>query len=226
MHQVWAQFMGSVCHTEGSFVDLPPGKVLFTGDYHYSVDDFYNVDGGRIRAISPGSTNLRAINEPENKYYYVLYDDGSIRQETIPTRRKLSLTCNSLDGLGEMERQWNELYQKAMDNTAGYEEHLRYPLLLFRYPSDIPQLFLALERIVDGRAEIFRKELPPTDTVCIEVTRYDRDRAIDEGLVGCLGLLVEPNSADYAILSELLTSFEPEEVLKRLRKERGIDDEA
>jgi len=227
MHQVWKQFMGIQCAAEASFSQIPgTGKLLFTGDYHFNMDAVYDGRDDPLRVISPGSTNIRAINEPGDKYFYVLYDNGEFEACSIPSRLKQEVRVRDAQEVSDFCSNWPMLHQDMMDISATLPEELRYPLLWLKYPIDMPEAFTEIEKIVDGKAEIFRKEIAADRDESVVLSRIERDTAVSSGLLSCLELLVERDSEDYGVLYELLTADDQAAALDRIREARGVPSEA
>jgi hypothetical protein len=216
--------MGAHCSAEAAFEILPPVKLLLTGDYHVTVNERYKLPSGRLRVISPGSTNLRSINEPERKYLFILYDDATLAEELIPSRRKIEAEIRDAIALDEFIGSWPALLENIRNDSAGLPEQIRLPLLWLRYSAEMPEAYSRVADMAGDDAEIFRKELPAGgDGPVIE--RFERDKAVTHGLIGCLSLLVEADSDDFNALRELLTSPDPAETLADFARKRGVDFE-
>ena len=104
-HQVWEDFMGDKAAFEGSFEQVPT-ETMFTGDFHKLRD--MEVTGSKmqkLRVISPGATNMRAMGESSRKYYMLLHDDGSWHRKRIPTRPYGEFDLDNVQMLDAFEKE-------------------------------------------------------------------------------------------------------------------------
>jgi DNA repair exonuclease SbcCD nuclease subunit len=100
-HQVWSDFMGDIVHSQGSFADIPSHiELLITGDYHKTVCQ--QLPSG-MQVLSPGSTHMRAINEPAEKYGHLLtvQDDGSVQWQALELLTRPVLMWDLREGVDE-----------------------------------------------------------------------------------------------------------------------------
>lgn len=100
-HQVWDNLMG-IGDCQASFDDIPEHVLLtVTGDYHVTK----RVDSPRL-VLSPGSTHMRSIDEPEDKFVYLVdFHDTDHEIEIcklpIASRRKITLDLGDYSGVSD-----------------------------------------------------------------------------------------------------------------------------
>jgi DNA repair exonuclease SbcCD nuclease subunit len=119
-HQVWKNFMGDVGKPQATFDDVPEHvKILITGDFH----EHLCVQHNGMFVLSPGSTHMRSIAEPENHFVFLL--DLS---NTVPKISSLPLTSRrfipvSTEGL-TITQLYNQI-NSSIDTACAYgKEHL------------------------------------------------------------------------------------------------------
>jgi len=229
MHQVWDEFMGEIRGCEGSWSHVPYASVLFTGDYHdthYLEGDkgraFVGANGQPLTVISPGSTNLRKVDEPEAKHFFLLFSDWSWRKCKIPTRHVLRPVLSDDDDLEDFLSNSEKLISKHCElaEQEGLPPGLFDPIVHVTYPEDLDNAFKRLRRTLAGQGAHFFHKAIPIETPEIVVSRQRRQEVVERGLTGCLELLVPKDDYDYAPLYRLLSSSDPRVVLKEMRDER------
>lgn len=219
MHQVWLEHMGPQRGSEGSFTQLPDCKVYFTGDFH----EMRVTRQGNSTIISPGSTNLRKINEPAKKYYFVLYDNNSWEAKLIPTRQRVDFSVRNERQLEKFLSDWSATHDKLQAEAAKLPVELHRALLWLKYDPELPDILPRVEAAIGGEVELFRRELPPSrDDADVVIERAERDRAVENGLIGCLPLVVPQDNEDYGVIRNLLDAEDPSVVIDELRKQRGL----
>lgn len=88
MHQVLGDYMGEFAAPQLSLNEVPGHikRVVF-GDLHKSFLDLAtNKAGKRMQVASPGSAILCRISEPDQKFFVVLYADGTFKRIPLKTR--------------------------------------------------------------------------------------------------------------------------------------------
>jgi DNA repair exonuclease SbcCD nuclease subunit len=230
-HQVYENFMGSMISCEGSFSDIPGHiELLITGDYHKTVDKVYhNRDGNEMRVLSPGSTHMRAIDEPPDKYFFAINSDGSITRHTIPTRKFIEYR----EAMNDEELQKiivalePDIESMIMDaEEAQFEASMLKPLVRVRYSVDIENAHSRLKKTVDDKAHLFEKELLPEEDEEVQVARAERRETRAEGLLGCLPLAVDDEEEPelYSDLERLIQSQDVKVELQKMKAEALGDD--
>jgi len=230
-HQVWEEFMGGICPCEGSFRDVPGHvKLLITGDYHKTICKTYqNKDGNDMLVVSPGSTHIREISEDQNKYFFVLYDDMSVKKKVIPTRMKIDskqiITELDLDGFCTGASGFlMDMEDHAIESKL--PEELHKPLVWVHYSIELENAYHRITQAVGDRGHLFLKELLPEAEEVTEVVREERRRQRDAGLLGCLPLAVDDGDEPelYADLERLVTCSDVTAELQGMKQE-ALDGE-
>jgi DNA repair exonuclease SbcCD nuclease subunit len=225
-HQVWMELMGALRPCEGSFTQIPYAKTVFTGDYHErKVLKLIGESGQDLTVYSPGSTNMRKIDEPTKKYYYLLREDGSWTHHEIPTRPVITETIADDDDLEQFVDTWKDrLSGLDVDELPG---HLQKPMLWLKFYDNVEGALRRVQDAVGNTAFLFPKLLVrESEDEAISLEREERERVIEAGLAGCLKLLVPEDNEHYQVLYRLLESKDPAAELQMLRQERLTVEEA
>jgi len=162
-HQVWGDFMGDIAKPQGGFHDVPEVSMVFTGDYHQREErELRGKDGQAMKVVSPGSTCLQAINEPADKYFYVLYDDGEFEAVRLKTRPVVE-SGNLLSGsdLEDFIERWSSLSDELSAKADELPSEIAKPLLRVTYSYRLEGAQRRIQNVVGHDAHIFWKELPP-----------------------------------------------------------------
>lgn len=170
-HQVWGDFMGDIANPQGGFHDVPVVSLMFTGDYHqYESVKTRGKDGQELRVISPGSACMQSIDEPEDKFFFVLKSDLSLRRVRLKTRRKIDAgKITSEDDMGRFLARLDLDLTKAEEyGNEHLPKELRTPLLRIKYTAHIENAARRIMKAVDGRAHVFLKETPPEKPEVVE----------------------------------------------------------
>ena len=205
-HQVWQDFMGERAGPQGAFSDVGGTRFMLTGDFHErKTVSVRGRDGQLLTVYSLGSTCMQDIAEPTSKYFAVLQDNLEIRYVSLKTRPVIDV--GYLDTPERVDKCLDGLKQQldAAYKVEGLPEHIRKPLLRFAYGHDLPDTLRRITRLVDGRAHLFPKELPPKREDAVARTRA-AGRALT--LEGCLPTVVDPEEDPelYKLALRVLTS--------------------
>ena len=139
-HQVWQDFMGEVGKPQAAFADVPENvKLLITGDYHDAIITKHN----KLTVISPGSTHMRSISEPENKSVVLMTLGESEKQpiqlKQIPLQSRpcirLDLTKPSFSSKQVIS------YLTNWKHTVDLPEEIQTPLLFVQYNEETRKFF-------------------------------------------------------------------------------------
>lgn len=214
MHQSWLEIQ-RVGHTDGTFSQIPHACTLLTGDYHVTGE--YNghaADGGPIRAFSPGSTAMQALNEDPEKKFGVIYDDLSVQWVTLQTRHKTEITITTEE---ELQRWLDALPSLSGTVREPADPTIRKMILRVRYQDSIPE---AHDRITAAVGDDYHLFLEPQRTTITEVID---ETATPEGafdsLLSAVGQLSQPGTAVYNGVRRLLEADDPKTEVETMFEE-------
>jgi hypothetical protein len=178
-HQVWGDFMGDIASPQGGSHDVPVVSTMFTGDFHeYHEIDTKGKDGQDLHVVSPGSTCMQSISEPSKKYFLILMDDGTFKKHTLCTRPMLDwslmLNQDDMEFFAEnIENELLKLFNEGAENRL--PEKVCKPLLRVTYSHRLTDAKRRVLKLVNDRAHIFWKELPPEKEESQERRKQRRD---------------------------------------------------
>lgn len=160
MHQVWGEFMGNITSPQGLLCNLP-GQVrtVLTGDFHQHITKkIRNVDGEEMRVLSPGSTCMQEISEPDLKYFFVLMHDGTVESHELYARPVIRSDIMTMaDDVDMFVEDIGSRIEKMIDES----EFPGKPLIHVKYAANLADVKQRVTRVVDDRAHVFLKEIPP-----------------------------------------------------------------
>jgi hypothetical protein len=219
--------MGSIAACECGFDEVPVAPTLFTGDYH--VRKHVNVDGSEkvrgasgqdLKVYSPGATNLRSIDESQDKYVMLYHDDSSWEDVELFSRRKYSYDIPNEEAMLGFKSWWKKSLRKMLRYSEDHlPQALQQPILWIQYVETMEEVQLEVEKIVGDEADVFYRRVKSVDNHA-ESVRAARREILDRGLVGCLELVVPKTNEQYAPLLRLLKSQDPAQELLNMRSER------
>ena len=225
-HQVWEDFMGDNVVCEGSF-DQVPTKTMFTGDYHKFMDvELTGSKMQKLRVISPGATNIRAMGESSHKYYMLLDDEGCWHKKRIPTRPYGEMDVFDESDLEALAKDWPRKFvnlQKASKERIQLTSHrdlpddLLKPIYRIIHPDHL-SVKKAVQQAIGKDAFIFYKRTR-TETEEKKQRRIDRRVVLDRGVNGCLPLAISREDKRFKPLARLLNSPNPKLELQTMKQE-------
>lgn len=224
-HQCWADMCGTILTPQGSFGDIPVVSNVFTGDLHkFAKITTRGSNGQLLTAVSPGSTQLCAINEPEDHFFCVLYSDLSWKRVKLQTRRRLTYQLTADGDVDAVVQQLPAALDKAAETAASFDTTIQKPLLWITAVADLPQAKERVEAAAAGRAHMFWKELPTAPTVQVLARRQ-----IAETTGQRRAATLSSELHDYLVSQDLehlerdarrlLEATDPAAELRRLREE-------
>jgi predicted phosphodiesterase len=172
-HQVWSRWMGDIALPQGDFEQIPLVTNVFTGDLHqFKLERCKGADGQKMTICSPGCTYQKAINEPSEHFFVTFDDDGVMRQHRLKSRPFIDwpvmVTTEDLDKFAaEIGTELEAAQQKSA--SAGLFEELGRPLLRVTYAAKLTDAVRRVEKIVNGAAILYWKELPPEEKAKAQV---------------------------------------------------------
>lgn len=201
MHQVWTDFMGERIGGQLSFADVPHARMLITGDYHkHRVVQAIGASGQALTVLSPGSTCMQSIDEPEDKSVFILHDDLTVESRPILSRRVLRYM---IQGPAELEVVARELTSRPLlDDRPEIPEELRRPIISVRYPQGLADVHARMTRTVGETGFLFLRPFGRKETRAV-VTRKSFD--VCGSLVSGLDE-IELDDHDRSVARALLTS--------------------
>jgi DNA repair exonuclease SbcCD nuclease subunit len=228
-HQVWSEFMGgwipSECELSMLLVRAPQIKHVLTGDFHEHTEACYPAgpDVDELTMYSPGSISMRSISEPSNKCFYH-FRDGNISSEPGHSMSHHNLETRHFDEVAiEHEDDLHELsvLVNQGERLDSLPEVIAKPLLRVAYLDTIPDVYNRIRATVGDQAYLFTSPVT-VEQDSPEVEDQERRDVIDQGLAGALGLVVDPDSAEYQTAMRLLSSSgitDLRELLVKMRRE-------
>lgn len=226
MHQVCGDFMGSVVVPELMLAEVPHVKLLIIGDYHKHLQlATHNKQGDPMLVLSPGSTHMRSIDEPAEKFFFVLNDN--LTAESVPIRSRVCRKPRALllpEQLDDFIQAIPRRMAKDAALSVGLPESLQKAIWRITYDSSIPK---AYERICDAlqfRVHRFLKEVSP-DFDEEESEQTEIKLAGEMDLVTCLSEVVpDTESKLFQVTKRLLeVDVSKQQVeLAEIRKEYGV----
>lgn len=223
LHQVCHEFMGGITVAEMHLAQVPHARLVVVGDYHeHKIVRLNGLHGQNVTVLSPGSTNMRKIDEPAAKRFFVVHDDLTVKSVRIPTRPFLQQEILSEDMLSEFVQSIRGIL-KDLTEESTLQDGLDKPLLRVLYRADLENAYSRIASAVAGWAHLFTKVIP----VPTEATEGDNsgeetyEEVTDLGLIGCLPLLVdEAEEPDvYQLAHRLLAADDPQAALAAAREE-------
>ena len=212
-HQVWKEFMGNVPNVEASLSEVPlDKKIIVTGDFHSH--ECISVNTNTV--LSPGSICLQSVNEPADKYVFILYDDLSTSSHKLKTRMVVNHELKTEQDLDDLLATVNSGYLGLQPDVP---ENIAKPILSIRYSESINNVYSRImEEVGTERVHLFLRAIkvePDVRTVVMD----EAQKTIDLGLDGNLEKLCLKDSSTYRITKRLLSSAKPTEELKKLEQE-------
>jgi DNA repair exonuclease SbcCD nuclease subunit len=222
MHQVVHEFMGGITVAEMSLAQVPHAKMLLLGDYHeHKVLNSRGAQGQQLKVLSAGSTNMRKIDEPPDKRFFVVNADlgvKSVRLRTRPVINEEILTEDMLEAFIQNIR------GQLKDDTSLSKapDAIAKPLLRVHYRDDIPHAYRRIADAVGDWAHLFTKIIPATREDEEAVEGEETYEEVEElGLIGCLPFMVnEAEEPDvFGLTYLLLNTDSPAAALATAREE-------
>ncbi len=206
-HQVWSQFMGPQTAPEGSIPEVVPDNVrlVVTGDFHgHKLMDIEYPSGKPLRILSPGSATLQAIGEDPNKYFFVVYDDYSVR--SVALRGRKVCYSRAFDG-NTLENEIGRVVAELdASEKSGVQQllpaNLRTPMWVAQYHWEVPDAAKRLKAAAAGRAHLFLRPFGKEQEQKTETVVSQRVRGLNEALA----TLVDRNMPEYNTASRLLSA--------------------
>lgn len=177
-HQSWGEWMGSITSPQCDFAQVPHVERLISGDLHQCIIKRHKgKDGQDILCCSPGATFMQAINEPNEHFVILIMDDGTFKKQKLESRQVIDWDVISYKEdmdrfMEDFEGRLAEVTQHAAANE--FPETLMQPLLRITYSHRLTDTVRRVDKLVDGRAHVFYKELPPEEKQATKGAKKER----------------------------------------------------
>jgi DNA repair exonuclease SbcCD nuclease subunit len=233
MHQVTKQLMKEMMEQIKTFeLDvtlIPFAKLLILGDFHRTrILKVQGATGQALTVISPGSTNMRSIDEPSDKYVFLIKKDLTFDRVQIPTRPKLESIIETEEDLKAFCRIGGICDWTHKDATeAGVPEHISKPLVWVKFNPDLQLAYQRIRDAVGDHGHLFTAPISQEKQEEESLPAGDENEEMamaremeDIGPLACLPLRVnkEEDPAAFSLLQRLLTEPDPQAVLAEERK--------
>jgi hypothetical protein len=223
-HQVWHEFMGDVSY-EGTLRSVTVDTVV-TGDFHETreilIDD---TESSSSFVISPGSTNMRRITEPEKKYAFILHDNNQWERVYIPSRYVLRYEIRSEEDLVSVASEIVEdisTVVKEHNEKYNLPNNLRTPIVSIKHWEDVDDVWNVINETCSGIAYTFFRVLSSSNDSELIVEQQELQTLLEEGPDACLKLLLNQDSDLYKLGLRFIRSHDPEKEILEVRKDRGL----
>jgi hypothetical protein len=154
-HQVWEDFMGTNCATDGVMAEIPHVKYVLTGDFHSHCAKETMGRSGPVIAVSSGSTHLRAISEEYPKqFHHWQWPTGAVSVPIIGRE----LHRYEIDTPEEL----NDFLAKQLFVQCRMDD--RRPIYYIRIRMDLPEWKSQIDNTVGDRAHVFYDPYATYDT--------------------------------------------------------------
>jgi hypothetical protein len=158
-HQAWKEWLGFEGSYQGSFEDVPIVETLFSGDNHDNLTGTYTGKSGQVlECFSPGSVCLQTTGEVEDKYFFILREDGEVGRVKLKTRRLIvSEPIKNDTHLEEFLKTLPQEIERVRDLAASdnLPEHLHAPVVRVIYRRCMNHVVGRVTRLVKGLAHLF-----------------------------------------------------------------------
>ena len=223
-HQRWVQFLGFEGVCDGSLADVPTVSMIITGDHHEHLQrDCKAVGARQVRVLSPGATCMHAISEPSEHLCFILDEDLEAHSVRIPSRPVVRFNpLNGTDSVDAFIQELDDELNLIGAQSEGLHEDIRMPIVQASYSEEVSDAYRKITNACQGRCHLFltsfRPELPE-----VVIRRKERSKALEHGLLGCLGLLEKDTSSQlYKDAKRLLEAEDIDFELQKMRLEAGL----
>lgn len=216
-HQVWGDLMGSICRPECTLADVHHVADVLTGDFHVTkIVGGLNAQGRPARLISPGSTCLRSVNEPAEKYFYEVQRENTVddfnshyrfvtkRLRTRPIKLYTLATEHDLDALC-----CGPLLEDIKSMSEGLPENIGKPVVRVKYAATIPDAYLRLTTTVGEAAHLF------CDPIADKTRKASQTVDTATDLVAAVTDLLGSDTPELKLGAALLNAENPVTALER-----------
>jgi hypothetical protein len=212
-HQVWQEVMGKKAAPEAAFADVPGVRCLITGDFHgHYARNYTGADGQNLFVVSCGSQNQQTLDEPGEKFFYVLYDDLKVESIPLVTRRVVRAR---LQNPNTFDAELTGLMASAHDDE-GLPKAIAKPIFDVKYHEGIPDARKRIDALLKDKVHLFAApiEFRTEDNV-------EEIRALDNLALGLEGALEDYRNEPerYSTALRLLRADDPKTEIVQVVKE-------
>ena len=193
-HQSWKQIQ-TMGVAEGDLADIEMGSdsVVFTGDYHQSLELAVPGTEQYIQVISPGSLHLTTIDEEVQKYVYLFHYGvgGGVRVERRP------LVCRQVKVMELRDYNGSSIVAEvaALEPTFPYPDTPLKPFVRLNYPADVSAKEVV--KAAAGKCVLFCNPAP--------TTREGATSSASEEMIETLETAIPQATQDPAVASAAAT---------------------
>jgi hypothetical protein len=225
-HQTWDELLPAVAtNSDGSCKFITNSDIVLAGDIHvHSQQTITATDNSKFTLLSPGSTNMRAINETPEKSFFVLHEDKSISSHKF--RSRPFWRSKNLYDEQEAKQLMEDVLPEQLDaleaEGAELPEAVQRPVIRIGIARSLMDEghSLRIANIVGERAHLFWEELHREEEAIV-VEKEARDKIRDAGILGGLDAVVSnKDSSLYKRLRYLLKSSNLKDAEERFSKIR------
>lgn len=208
-HQVWKEQMPPVAASEGSFTEVPHVQYILTGDLHKHQTTPYMItrpDGTMAGglAISPGSIAMQAVDEPPAKLIYLMHVTPAAVELTEHPLRTRSFCSATLITEEDFVVFRDQTLPQVIQPRPDLPPELQRPQLVVYYEPTISEIVTKIQRAVGDTCHLFLKILERK----VPISTLDGlplQPSADVSLLGCLGVVVPPDTPMYHGAHRLLS---------------------
>lgn len=155
-HTVWDDFMG-VGNTDGSFTDLPQHvPFVLTGDYHVHTIRQGTLPNGVLQTIaSPGSTCLQAVNEPPEKFVFLVQHEPANNQIVLTPLRLQSRSVLQVEIMSQESLEHFKTLGPAFAPLPSLHPSIATPIVRVRYLETLPEVYDTILQVAAPVDRIF-----------------------------------------------------------------------
>lgn len=227
LHQVWQDFMGDIVSHQLSSADIPDNvRLVVTGDYHVSrVIERTTPSGVHQKILSPGSTHLRSINEPVDKFAYLVHMSGPspvpttcIQPLPLSSRRVVRIQLMSYETLDEIFAAIDEGLAAAADYATknALPPELVSPMLVLEHTDDTLAAVRSIRSKYGNAAHLFYVDRSSRVTAKTGFCAEDRATAVRQDLRSALATVLDPQKApaEFELATRLLQADDKKNALE------------
>lgn len=193
-HQVWKNLV-PWRQNAPTFEEIPYGYTV-SGDFHHHGLWHYHGPGGEGVFMSPGTLCMQALDEPPEKFVYLLYDDLTCESLPLTSRPFHGVVLETPEDLEKLVAEAARVCYHPPDTHPTIQR----PIVRVRYADHLPEAASRLEAAL-APAHAF-----------LEAFKLEAAQAVpehpspmgDQALVTCLSRLRDPSTPAYRDVIRLL----------------------